>query len=74
MYFKNMIIDNIVLYLYRTFYKYSTMKTGYVYKITNPSNRVYIGSTSNIKKDGIIINAETVNPKGNYIILLKNME
>lgn len=26
------------------------MKTGYVYKITSPTNRIYIGSTSNIKK------------------------
>jgi group I intron endonuclease len=26
------------------------MKIGYVYKITSPTNRIYIGSTSNIKK------------------------
>ena len=46
----------------------------YIYKITSPSNKIYIGQSTSIKQDLNLIKIYIVKDKVYYINLLLNME
>ena len=49
--------------------KYLTNKIGYIYKITNPNNKIYIGQTINFIKKNHNIKIYIAKDKQQYIIL-----
>ena len=45
------------------------MRKGFIYKITSPNGKIYIGETIDIKKDGMTIKNSIVKINQKYLIV-----